>query len=593
MTAQQKFIPLKDLCKSSENVRVVAANKASNKQLAASILSIGLLQNLVVKKNENGKFEVIAGGRRFDSLTSLLNDGKIADDYPVPCTIRDDDTTAISLSENLKETMHPTDEFMAYKKMFDQGRSEKEISNDFGVPTSRVKQLLKLGSLAPEILDASRSGKLSLECLMAFTVSDNHDRQIACLKDLGRRDMSPYAIRQYLLNDTIDDEDGIALFVGLKNYKAEGGGIVADLFQSKSYWVDVPLVEQLANDKLKAEAAQIEKEGWKWVEFSTEGHMFFRGLHQVSAEFGKVPAKLKDKIEKLQQKLDAFDEIDEWTDEDHDQHSMLDDEMDTLIEEQEKYREFTDEQKSFAGARVSFDQKGKLIVQRGLVKKGDMPKRETTNNNQTMVSDEDSGVESGALRSDLCVYYRQALQAELLSHEELTQDLLVYAVANMVLGGEMFDRFLDIRANRIEHVAVGIDDTKASHILAEFESGLNLSWTGFDTEGERFTHFRQLTKKEKKSIMSFCVARLAMAKPLDDDGLSQVVAGCTGFDMKKYWKPTKLNYFGRIKKDALLDIGESVDPEFRKLHLNSKKGDLADLLESMDSLSGWMPEIYC
>src|ERR1700719_421625 len=56
--------------------------------LAESIKTDGVLQNLVVAKNGDGKFRVVSGSRRFLALKLLKRQGVIEGDYKVPVEIR-------------------------------------------------------------------------------------------------------------------------------------------------------------------------------------------------------------------------------------------------------------------------------------------------------------------------------------------------------------------------------------------------------------------------------------------------------------------------------------------------------------------------
>jgi hypothetical protein len=95
-----RMIPLTSLVPSPANVRKTGtANGIA--ELAASIEAHGLLQNLQVEKAANGKFEVVAGGRRLAALKVLAKRKALAKDAPVACNVLDDEAAAeISLAEN-------------------------------------------------------------------------------------------------------------------------------------------------------------------------------------------------------------------------------------------------------------------------------------------------------------------------------------------------------------------------------------------------------------------------------------------------------------------------------------------------------------
>jgi ParB family transcriptional regulator, chromosome partitioning protein len=134
-------IPLSKLVPSPDNVR--KTDRLSGiEQLAASIAVHGLLQNLQVKPNAKGQFEVVAGQRRLAALRLMAKQKKIDADFPVPCNPLDGDNAAeISLAENeIRQAMHPADRFDAFKALADQGMSDEDIAARFGVSVQVVRR---------------------------------------------------------------------------------------------------------------------------------------------------------------------------------------------------------------------------------------------------------------------------------------------------------------------------------------------------------------------------------------------------------------------------------------------------------------------
>ena len=157
------MIKFKHLFLSEFNVRQVPASKAEDKLLNASIKAYGVKQNLVVVP-EGAKNGVIAGGRRYKQLEALLDEGCITGDYLVPCVIeKSENISAISLAENIKATMHPADEFAAFQSMIEEGKTVAEISNEFGVSQSVIKQRLKMAGVSGTLLNLYRAGSVNLD----------------------------------------------------------------------------------------------------------------------------------------------------------------------------------------------------------------------------------------------------------------------------------------------------------------------------------------------------------------------------------------------------------------------------------------------
>jgi len=65
--------------------------------------------------------------------------------------------------------MHPADEFVAMASLIDAGEAIEAVATRFGVSERHVRQRLRLGKLAPELLDAYRAGEIGLEVVTAFT----------------------------------------------------------------------------------------------------------------------------------------------------------------------------------------------------------------------------------------------------------------------------------------------------------------------------------------------------------------------------------------------------------------------------------------
>ena len=67
-------IPLSKLTPWTGNVRKTGITDGIS-ELAASIAAHGLLQSLVVRKGKRGKYEIVAGQRRYLALCALAKDG--------------------------------------------------------------------------------------------------------------------------------------------------------------------------------------------------------------------------------------------------------------------------------------------------------------------------------------------------------------------------------------------------------------------------------------------------------------------------------------------------------------------------------------
>jgi ParB family chromosome partitioning protein len=328
-TSTLTSIPLNQLERHSHNVRKTTATGIA--ELAASIERDGLLQNLTVVDGtyNKGKHLVIAGARRLAALQLLAKQKKLPADFPVPVRVVDPaDAEAISLTENqMREQMHPIDQFSAFKAQVDAGQPIADVAARFGVTETFVKQRLKLAAVSPKLLDAYRAGKMTLEQLQAFTVTDNHERQLEVWDEIkdSRWGNDPDDIKGKLMGDGVSADSPVLKFVGKSAYQKAGGAtITADLFSDdgKETLSDPGLLDRLAMEKLQKQAAKLQKdEGLAWCDV-----MITASYYDIHSKYNKVPTverdmteaeakqyvELEDKIEALQKQIDANEESDAY-----------------------------------------------------------------------------------------------------------------------------------------------------------------------------------------------------------------------------------------------------------------------------------------
>lgn len=248
-------LPLKKLLAWEDNVRTTAPEEGIE-ELAASIGSLGILQSLVVKKAPRGKYTVVAGKRRLLALSRLADAGNLPSGFPVPCRLlaADADSTEISLAENVqREPMHPADEFEAFQKLIQNGKTVADVAARFGVSEAVVNKRLALARVSPVLLDKYRTGEMNLELLQAFTLTDDHGTQEEIWEGLQPWDRNPQAIRRLLSQNNIPAGDKRVRFVGLHRYEAEGGLVKRDLFHDHergAYVTDAAKLTRLVNEKL-------------------------------------------------------------------------------------------------------------------------------------------------------------------------------------------------------------------------------------------------------------------------------------------------------------------------------------------------------
>jgi len=301
-----KTINLNKLSVSQKNVRKTGAENGLD-ELIASIKSHGLLENLIVVKTANDNYEVVGGGRRLRALQALAKEGHIKNNKSISCEVVDiEQAEEISLAENqVRSAMHPADQFEAWAKLVDKGLSISDIAARFGTNEKLVKQRLKLGKVSPILMQAYKDEKVTLDILMAFTVTEDHAKQEAVLESvLQRAYVSAGNIKEELIGEAYCGSHKLAKFVGAEAYKKAGGYIKCDLFsegEDSVYFEDTNLVIELAEKKLFEEANMVEGK-WKWFEAVFDFGYEEKGEYeQLKSSFIKdVPNSLTKKLEKIE-----------------------------------------------------------------------------------------------------------------------------------------------------------------------------------------------------------------------------------------------------------------------------------------------------
>lgn len=148
-------------------------------ELTESIRASGLLQPIVVRAAGPGKYQIIAGERRWRAVTAL---GLAT----VPAVVKTaDDKTLLTLAmiENVqRHDLSSIDEALGYKRMQDEfGVGVSEIARLTGKNRSTVANLIRLLGLPPELQELVHEGRLTeghARALLAF--ADVHEmRRVA------------------------------------------------------------------------------------------------------------------------------------------------------------------------------------------------------------------------------------------------------------------------------------------------------------------------------------------------------------------------------------------------------------------------------
>ncbi len=585
-------IPLNKLVPWDGNVRKTEATK-DIEELVASIEAHGILQSLVVKKTSRGKFSIIAGRRRYHASCILVEHGKMAFDAPVPCQIVPSgaDSAEISLVENVvRAPMHPADQFEAFSALVDDGSTPAEIAARFGISETAVKQRLKLARVSPTVFQAYKDGKLSLEQVQAFTVSDDHAAQDNVLENLSEWNDDADTIRDSLTENDIRASDKRARFVTVAAYEEAGGAVRRDLFAEDDqgvFLLDSALLDRLALDKLKAESEKVKAEGWKWVDVALDidhSEMDFRVRRPE-------PVALSDDEDAEHKRLseeytELFDQSDEPNEETSERLEAIEE---RIAELEDREKSYTPETLAIAGTIVTLRYNGEIEVLRGLVR----PEDASGEDERSFVSykPKESPEYSAKLVESLTAAKSAAIGAALSQNPSVALAAVVHGLAISVFGSYSGDARLQVRAE----VRSYDDDSKgASELKDAYER-----WSE-QLPGEETALWEWCLEQEQHTLLdllAFCAGcavdtvtqRLDSPSPRVPYG--NALASALNLDMKQWFTPTAENFFKRVGRQTIINaIKEATGKPSKRSWEKYKKSELASLAERETAGKGWLPQ---
>lgn len=547
-------IPLNLLIPSKANVRRTG-RKDGIRELAASIATHGLRQNLNVTPDGNGRFAVVAGGRRLAALRLLAKAGTLASDHPVPCLVvmEAENAAEISLAENtMRLDMHPDDACAAFMALIDKGAAVEDVAARFGITPAMVQRRLRLARVSPALRGRFRAGDVSLEQMMAFAVTDDHAAQEAAWSELSQWNRDPSSIRAHLTRETVRCTDRLARFVGLDAYLAAGGCILRDLFdreENGSYLTARPLLLRLAGEKLAASMEQVRAEGWKWVIAEAEP--------DYDTRYGRIYPS-------------AGDDDDEET------------------------ASFAPEAIAQAGARLRIAHDGALEVTRGLIHPDDAESpspspRPEKPRNATLPA---------TMVAELTAHRTAALRVELARQPAAALAATVHALALLlfypapVRGRSCLT--LDAERERLARHVKACDDCPAHHAFEE----LARQWGDMLPEDPAMLFDWCLAQPQAVllDLLAFVAAVSVNAVQDKHDrpengrlAHADRLAAHLGLDMAAWWQPTVEGFYGRLPRTVLAGFTAEAGVHAAIARPTLKKLEVAQRVAKALDGSGWLP----
>jgi ParB family chromosome partitioning protein len=156
-------------------------------ELAESIKELGVIQPVVVRPDQDGGYELIAGERRWRACKMLGH-------KTIPVVIKDYhdlEATAVALIENIqRENLNPLEEALAYQQLMEEfNLTQEEVSERVGKSRPFVANMIRLLGLADEVKEMLTRGQLSA----------GHARALLAVEDIKKQvDLAEKIVKQQL-----------------------------------------------------------------------------------------------------------------------------------------------------------------------------------------------------------------------------------------------------------------------------------------------------------------------------------------------------------------------------------------------------------
>jgi ParB family chromosome partitioning protein len=626
------IVPLNRLKASPKNARKTPHAAATIEAFAASIKAKGVLQPPVVeieRKDDGtatGNYLVTIGEGRRQGLRLLAKRKSIKKTHPVRVILdTENDAHEISLDENItREAMHPADQFEAFNRLaVEKGYGLEEIGARFGVSAHVVRQRLRLASVAPELIEAYRAGGLTMDQLMGFAVSEDHDRQRQVFDRIGQNTPG-YAVRRYMTEAKVELDERRARFVGVEAYEAAGGVVLRDLFtEDGAGWLeDIGLLDRLVQDKLDGLAEEArEREGWKWASAHFDfpyGETYSRvyaGAVERSEEAANAIVALSEEYDQLVIEIEDAEEPSPERD------ARLE-EIDAALQAYGPDFAYSADDLARSGVIVTLGYDGLARFERGLVRPEDVvvePQDEASQ--EELGADGDVGggeaVRGGEPRGeepeadeglaplserlviDLTAHRTAGLRDALARDATLTLTVVVHAMALQTFYpgyDQTSPMSLRLGFLGLERLAPGVSESRA---------GLRINERGELWRArlparaqDLWSALLDLPGSDLLDLMAHC-ASLAVSAVRDPHdrrvgawAQAEVLATAVGLDMTTTWTATAASYFSRVAKARMLEAVEEAvgKPDVDRI-AGFKKADMADSAELLVAGKGWLPPL--
>lgn len=227
--------------------------QASLDELKASIRDQGILQPILVRANQDGGYEVVAGERRLRAVQELQM-------TQIPAIVKDltdQEALVIALVENIqREQLNPIEEAEAFQKLISEfSYTQESVALAVGKDRSTITNFIRLLRLPDLVKDAVSGGEITVGHARALLGLERESEQIDLLGQIVKKSLSVRDVEKLVKRyqsgpqpkaggpkvkapDIIAVEDGLQKILGTKvaidrKGRGEGGSITIDFYSDE------------------------------------------------------------------------------------------------------------------------------------------------------------------------------------------------------------------------------------------------------------------------------------------------------------------------------------------------------------------------
>jgi len=170
-------------------------DEAGIEELKRSIQEKGVIQPIVVRKLEGGRYQIVIGERRWRAV-------KEAGMETIPAIVREVSSTEemieLALVENIqREDLNPIDEANAYRVLMEECHlTQEEVAQRVGKDRSTIANLLRLLKLPDEVQERILDGELSMGHARALLALDDPQEQVQLCREIIKNGWSVRKVEQ-------------------------------------------------------------------------------------------------------------------------------------------------------------------------------------------------------------------------------------------------------------------------------------------------------------------------------------------------------------------------------------------------------------